>query len=162
MDHLALQWWWYVSREKLNKASGWKIDTRKQSTYARCIIPLLRWPNLTSFINIISHLNKNKASVLLWVTFSVLKREAWVFYEFDIKAMNITSVALRLLYYFVYSCLNTFLTGNNGAKPTFCSWQSLCNVWSSVQWRFIFIKHSCLTPLFIAKLFHNFFNYFFK
>ena len=76
--------------------------------------------------------------------------------------MNITSVALRLLYYFVYSCLNTFLTGNNGAKPTFCSWQSLCNVWSSVQWRFIFIKHSCFTPLFIAKLSHNFFNYFFK
>ena len=26
---------------------------------------------------------------------------------------------------------------------------------------FIFIKHSCFTPLFIVKLFHNFLNYFF-
>ena len=27
---------------------------------------------------------------------------------------------------------------------------------------FIFIKHSCFTPLFIVKLFHNFLNYFFN
>ena len=124
--------------------------------------PPLRLPNLTSLINIKPHLNKNKANVLFWVTFSVLKHEAWVFYEFDIKAMNITSVALRLLYYFVYSCLNTFLTGNNGAKPTFCSWQSLCNMFDPrFSENFIFIKHSCFTPLFIAKLFHSFLNYFF-
>ena len=123
-------------------------------------LPPLRLPNLTSHKNIKPYLNKIKANVLFWVTFSVLKHEAWAFYEFDIKSMNITGVALRLLYFFVYSCLNTFFTGNNGAKPTFCSWQSLCNVWSSVQWKLYFHKTLMLYTLIYSKVISQFFKLF--